>query len=149
MATPDKTASDAVQIRQVIDRWAAALRAKDLEGVLTSFTSAAMTFDLAPPLQQDPSGRRQALAAWFPGFSGPITYDVGDDLDIAAGGDVAFSRSLNRLGGKLNSGDEFAIWVRVSMGFRKIDGTWKIAHAHTSVPFYMDGSFKAATDLEP
>ena len=35
------------------------------------------------------------------------------------------------------------------MGFRKVDGTWKIAHAHTSVPFYMDGSFKAATDLNP
>ena len=28
-------------------------------------------------------------------------------------------------------------------------GTWKIAHEHTSVPFYMDGSFRAAVDLEP
>ena len=149
MATLDKTASDTVQIRQVIERWAAALRAKDLEGALGPYTSEAITFDLAPPLQEDPKGRRQALAAWFPGFSGPITYDVGGDLDIAAGNDVAFSRSLNRLGGKLHSGDEFAIWVRVTMGFRKVDGAWKIAHAHTSVPFYMDGSFKAATDLEP
>ena len=65
------------------------------------------------------------------------------------GGDVAFSCSLNRLGGKLHSGDEFEIWVRVTMGFRKVNGAWKIAHAHTSVPFYMDGSFKAATDLNP
>jgi ketosteroid isomerase-like protein len=28
-------------------------------------------------------------------------------------------------------------------------GAWKIAHEHTSVPFYMDGSFRAAIDLKP
>ena len=26
---------------------------------------------------------------------------------------------------------------------------WKIMHEHSSVPFYMDGSFKAAVDLKP
>jgi PhnB protein len=26
---------------------------------------------------------------------------------------------------------------------------WKIAHEHDSVPFYMDGSFKASIDLTP
>ena len=32
---------------------------------------------------------------------------------------------------------------------KKIDGAWKITHDHTSVPFYMDGSYKAAVDLKP
>ena len=148
MAIQGKTSGDEAQIRKLIEHWAHALRAKDLDGVMASFAPAAKTFDLAPPLQQDAAGRRQALGAWFPGFSGPIGYEIGN-LDMAVGGDVAFCCSLNRLGGKLLSGDEFAIWVRVTMGFRKVDGTWKVAHAHTSVPFYMDGSFKAATDLEP
>ncbi len=148
MSTRDKTSGDEAQIRKLIEHWAAALRAKDLEGVLATFTPDARSYDLAPPLQQDAGGRRQALAAWFPGFSA-IGYEIGEDLDIAVSGDVAFCCSLNRLGGKLLSGDEFEIWVRVTMGFRKVDGTWKIAHAHTSVPFYMDGSFKAATDLNP
>ena len=148
MPMQDKTSSDEAQIRKLIEQWAAALRAKDLEGVLATFAPGAKTYDLAPPLQQDPGGRRQALAAWFPGFSS-VSYQIGDDLDMAVGGEVAFCCSLNRLGGKLLSGDEFEIWVRVTMGFRKVDGAWKIAHAHTSVPFYMDGSFKAATDLEP
>jgi hypothetical protein len=26
---------------------------------------------------------------------------------------------------------------------------WTVAHEHTSVPFYMDGSLKAAVDLAP
>ena len=144
----DKTSGEEAQIRKVIERWAAALRAKDLEGVLATFAPGARTYDLAPPLQQDPDGRRQALAAWFPSFSA-VGYEIGGNLETAVSGDVAFSCSLNRLGGKLHGGDEFEIWVRVTMGFRKVDGAWKIAHAHTSVPFHMDGSFKAATDLNP
>jgi PhnB protein len=39
--------------------------------------------------------------------------------------------------------------VRETLGLRKIDGIWKIAHQHHSVPFYMDGSNRAAVDLKP
>ena len=148
MPMQDKTSGEEAQLRKLIEGWAAALRAKDLEGVLANFGPGAMTYDLAPPLRQDPDGRRQALAAWFPGFSA-VGYEIGEDLQIAVSGDVAFCCSLNRLAGKMHGGDEWAIWVRVTMGFRRVDGAWKIAHAHTSVPFYMDGSFKAATDLNP
>jgi hypothetical protein len=28
-------------------------------------------------------------------------------------------------------------------------GKWAIVHEHVSVPFYMDGSYKAAIDLKP
>jgi ketosteroid isomerase-like protein len=41
------------------------------------------------------------------------------------------------------------LWFRQTLGLLKIDGAWKIAHEHSSVPFYMDGSFKAAVDLKP
>jgi PhnB protein len=39
--------------------------------------------------------------------------------------------------------------VRQTFGLRKLAGAWKIAHDHMSVPFYMDGSYKAAIDLKP
>jgi ketosteroid isomerase-like protein len=41
------------------------------------------------------------------------------------------------------------LWFRETLGFRKIDGKCAITHEHKSVPFYMDGSFKAAIDLKP
>ena len=47
------------------------------------------------------------------------------------------------------SGHEVKLWYRQTLSFRKIDGEWKISHEHTSVPFYMDGSFRAAIDLKP
>ena len=41
------------------------------------------------------------------------------------------------------------LWFRETLGFRKIDGKWEIMHKHSSVPFYMASSFKAAIDLKP
>jgi ketosteroid isomerase-like protein len=49
--------------------------------------------------------------------------------------------SLNQLGG--------ALWFRSTLGLRKIGGRWQITHEHNSTPFYMDGSDRAALDLQP
>ena len=38
----------------------------------------------------------------------------------------------------------YATWHRSAVGYRKIDGRWMVMHEHFSVPFYMDGSDKAA-----
>ena len=31
----------------------------------------------------------------------------------------------------------------------RTDDGWRVIHDHVSVPFHMDGSFRAAIDLEP
>lgn len=41
------------------------------------------------------------------------------------------------------------MWVRATTCWRKVDGRWRVVHEHVSVPFYMDGSEKAAVDLKP
>ena len=50
---------------------------------------------------------------------------------------------------RTSGGDDVEVWYRQTLSFRRLNGVWKIAHVHTSVPFYMDGSFLAATDLKP
>ena len=45
--------------------------------------------------------------------------------------------------------DPCDIWFRATMGLRKTGGRWLIVHDHSSVPFYMDGSYRAAMDLQP
>ena len=107
-----------------------------------------VSFDLAPPPLQyvGREALRKSLAEWFPTFEGPIGYDV-HDLNVTAGGDVAFCRSLNRLSGTRINGEETDVSVRATIGCRRVYGTWLIAHEHLSVPFYMDGSSRAAVDL--
>jgi ketosteroid isomerase-like protein len=100
-------------------------------------------FDLAPPLALTgpPARDADALRAWFASHpGGPIEYEI-RDLAITVGGDVAYCHSLNHLAR--------ALWFRSTIALRKIDGHWRITHEHSSTPFYMDGSDKAALDLLP
>ena len=91
---------------------------------------------------------KKGLEAWFSSFGGPIQYE-NRDLNITAGDQVAFCHSLGRMIATTTNGPRIDIWFRHTLGFRKIDGRWKITHEHSSVPFYMDGSHKAAVDLKP
>lgn len=43
----------------------------------------------------------------------------------------------------------FTLWFRVTLGLRRVGGRWLVTHEHESVPFEMDGSFRASTGLTP
>jgi PhnB protein len=146
--TPEISRHEA-QIRTLIDDWANALRAKDVDGVMSHYAADIVSFDLAPPLRYTGAAAvRNSLEAWFPTFRGPVGYEI-RDLSITAGEDIAFTRSLNRISGTRIDGEETDVWVRATVCWRKLGGRWLITHEHVSTPFYMDGSDKAALDLTP
>jgi ketosteroid isomerase-like protein len=143
MATTSTETADEDQIRAVLTGRAAALRERDAERFVAHYAPQIVKFDLAPPLllTGPEASDAEALRAWFASHpGGPIDYEI-RDLTVTAGGDVAFCHSLNHLGG--------ALWFRSTIGLRKIGGAWRITHEHNSTPFYMDGSDKAALDLQP
>jgi PhnB protein len=107
-------------------------------------------FDLAPPLAHAGADAldKQELESWFATWRGPIGYEV-RDFSVTTGDDIAFCHGFVRISGTKTDGGENSVWARQTLCLRKIDGAWKITHEHTSVPFYMDGSFKAAVDLAP
>lgn len=149
MTVKNNTASDQAQIRRLLDNWVQALRAKDVNGVMSHYAPDILVFDLAPPLQYRGADEcRKNWEAWFPTFRGPIGYEL-RDLSITANGDIAFCHSFNRIRGTRTNDEGTDVWVRATVCCRKIDGKWKIVHEHESVPFYMDGSYRAAVDLKP
>ena len=134
---------DEDQIRAMLADRATAMRGRDAERFVAHYAPQIVKFDLAPPLLHTAPEARdaEALRAWFASHpGGPIDYEI-RDLTVTVGGDVAFCHSLNQLGG--------ALWFRSTIGLRKIGGEWRITHEHNSTPFYMDGSDKAALDLQP
>jgi ketosteroid isomerase-like protein len=140
-------ASDEAQIRALIEAWARAVRAKDTDGVRSHAVADIVIFDLAPPLAStgvDINGPQ----AWFSTWRGPIGYEI-RDLQITTGDEAAFCHCLSRLSGTNVDGEKVDVWFRQTFCFRKIEGGWKTAHQHESVPFYMDGSYRAAIDLAP
>jgi PhnB protein len=137
----------AAEIRAVIDDWAEGMRRKDAARVMTHGAAGFLHFSLAPSLIAEDTGA-EGLNAWFDTWLGPIEFEIAD-LEITAGEDVAFCTSINRLAGTKTDGETNEIWLRQTLGLEKQNGAWKIAHLHESVPFYMDGSLRAAVDLKP
>jgi ketosteroid isomerase-like protein len=148
-STGGSKAADEARIRQLIEGWAKSLRAKDIHGVMSHYAPDILVFDLAPPLQYlGADVYRKNWEEWFTSWQGPIGCEI-RNLTITVGDVVAFSHSLNRISGRRINGEDTDVWVRATAGFRKIDGKWLITHEHVSVPFYMDGSYRAAVDLKP
>ena len=136
-------------IREDVERWARAVRAKDLDGVMAFYAKDVRSFDLVEPLQRvGAEAVRERTQQWFAGFEGPIGYEV-RNLEITAGAEVAFYSSLVRIDGKKKQdGSPIQMWIRVTVCLRRIDGPWKTTHEHVSVPFDMK-TMEAKLALEP
>jgi PhnB protein len=148
MASGTKYATTAeTNVRAVIDEWADALRAKDADRVVALQSDNFRQFSLAAPLQHDGSDR-DALAAWFSGWDGPIGYELHDQR-VVAGDSVAVSHSLNRMQATAANGSRSDFWFRQTICLERSGHDWKITHEHESVPFAMDGSGRAELGLQP
>jgi ketosteroid isomerase-like protein len=140
--------TEEAEIRRRIESWTNALRAKDVDALMSHYVEDILVFDLAPPLQYKGfAAYRQNWSDWFPSFQGPVGYEI-RELDITTAGDVAFCHSLNRISGTRTSGENSNTWVRATVCLRKISGTWMIAHEHFSVPINME-TLRGVLDLTP
>jgi ketosteroid isomerase-like protein len=150
MTTEYSRANEETEIRTLLHDQANAIRAKNTEGALAPYAPNIVRFDLAPPLATAGSQAlgKSTLEEWFATWRGPIGFEL-RDLTVTQSGDPAFCHGFVRISGTKVDGEHNDVWVRQTVCFRKIGGAWKIIHEHTSVPFYMDGSYRAAVDLEP
>jgi ketosteroid isomerase-like protein len=138
------------EINSVVLGLAAAQSAGDVKAVLAYYAPSAVLYTLAPPLRQtDDPHDPEPLSAWLATFEAPPEREV-TQLEIVADGDVAYVTSLDRMTATpVGSPESFTLWYRSTLGLRRIDGEWLVAHEHHSVPFAMDGSLRALVDLEP
>ncbi len=122
------------RIRALIDERVAAVRVKNINGAMSNITPDIRLFDEVNPLQSTGSeASRNRVETRFSSFQGLIGFEM-RDLSISAGGDVAFSQSLNRYSGTLKGGGEIDMWVRATTCYRKIDGRCMITHDHFGQP---------------
>lgn len=139
--------TDEADIRGLISKLAAGIRARDLESLRACFAADMVSFDVGPPLQH--LGVEAKLNNWREAFTvlqPPINYEI-RELSITVGEDVAFAHGINRLSGMLNE-SRFGPWVRWTACFRKTSGSWLIAHDQVSLPVdHLTG--RAVIDLAP
>jgi ketosteroid isomerase-like protein len=141
------TAIEEAQVRQVLDDFAKAMSAKDIERVMAHYHPDVVAFDIVPPLQY--VGAEAYRKNWEEGFAMSQSIRVETrDLSITASGDAAFCHSLTRLSGTMTNGKEYDFWMRRTVCCRNFEGELKITHEHFSVPFEMESN-RALFDLKP
>lgn len=128
------------EIQALIDRWAAAVRSHDLEGVLRHHASDMVMFDVVGPLRIEglegyAATWREAFFAWH-GSEG--RFDL-RDLHIEAGDRVAFAHGLIDCAGTEN-GQRVAFVLRLTICLVRDGGQWTVVHEHHSEPLPFDAA---------
>jgi uncharacterized protein (TIGR02246 family) len=125
--------TDERRIRELIQRWAAAVHVGDLPAVLADHSPDIVMFDVPPPYE----GVR-GLAAYrdsWPGFfawqAAGAVFEI-ESLDVAAGADVAFAFALLRCGTPVDFVRDPQQRLRLTLGLRKERDRWIVAHEHHS-----------------
>jgi uncharacterized protein (TIGR02246 family) len=126
---------DVAQIRTLIEKWAKAVHIGDLDGVLADHATDIVMFDVPPP--EDGVRGIEAYRETWPGFfewqrKGAVFEIV--SLDVIAGEDVAYAYALLRCGTPEELASDPDNRLRLTVGLRKQDGRWVVAHEHHSFP---------------
>lgn len=127
--------SDEAKIGALVERWAKAAHAGDMDGVLVDHSDDIVMFDVPPP-KDGARGIEAYRDTWPPFFEwqkkGAVFEIV--SLEVTAGDDVAFAHALLRCG----TGEELRKdpdnRLRLTIGLRKEAGRWLVAHEHHSFP---------------
>src|SRR5262245_40068456 len=112
MVVEESKKNDEAEIQRLLDDWTRSLRDKNIEGVMSLYAQEVVTFDIVPPLcYVGADALRKLWEEVFLVSQGPIDYEL-HDLSITVGADVAFSHSLNRISGTMNTGQKTDLWLR-------------------------------------
>jgi ketosteroid isomerase-like protein len=140
---------DEADIRALIESVDQAHHDKDAPAIVAPYAPDAVVFDLAPPLLSQGATDRKELQAWLDTWEGPLDRDS-SNFSITVSGNFAFCYGFFRLRGTPKGEDQpMSLWMRATLCLFRDEAGWRIVHEHTSVPFYMDGSYRAAVDLVP
>lgn len=117
-------------IGALVEDWAKAVRAQDMDGVLADHADDIVMFDVPVPLQSQ--GMEEYKKTWELFFAnspgGPGSFDI-TNLRIAVGGTVAYCHAIVKI---------FDSEARLTIGLRKENSEWVVAHEHHSYPIELE-----------
>jgi uncharacterized protein (TIGR02246 family) len=133
---PDTTAQDQAAIKTLEDKFTTAFNAKDTSAIMSLYVpdQSLIVFDATVPLQF--TGAAAYTKDWndfWAMLPGPATITM-SDLDITVGGNVAYSHSIQHVSSTDKKGKKTEMTVRVTDGYKKVNGQWLISHEHVSLP---------------
>ena len=128
-------AEDEKQIRALIERWAKAVHAGDLDAVLADHADDIVMFDVPPPANgvRGIGAYRETWPAFFSWQAQGAAFEI-VSLETTVGDEVAFAHALLRCGTQEELDLDPANRLRLTVGLRKQSGRWVVTHEHHSFP---------------
>ena len=134
MHTDTTAVAEEAAVRSLLTRWAAAVRAKDLPGILAHHADDFLMFDVPPPFEsRGLEAYRETWRLFYSAQPEPVAFDI-KQLDVVAGADVAFAVALMQCAEVAEDGRRVPLDFRLTVGLRKTAAGWTIVHEHHSVP---------------
>ena len=133
---PEAVNAEEIRIKAPLESWADAVRRHDLPAILAHHEPDVVMFDLPPPLQcKGIEAYAQTWDLFFRYHKPGTAFDI-QELAVTAGKEVAFAAAIMRCGPDSSShpADKDGFLFRLTVGLRKVDGDWSIAHEHHSEP---------------
>lgn len=143
------------EFHSLLDSRVEACRAKDIDRLMSLYSSDIVYFDCVPPLQfTGHDAVRRNFVRWFDEYEGPIGLET-HKLHVMVSESVAVAHMLHLDTGTLQSGDEVrvespdrSLWLRSTVCCQRSESGWLITHEHISLPVDL-GSMKAVLDATP
>jgi PhnB protein len=133
--TTQQQQTDETAIRALIAKWSRALEAKDATPLVEDYLPDAVLYDAIPPYRtQGPDAIKALWEQCFPYFPEKFRSEH-KDLTIDVSGDLAFVHGLHHFVPEPADHPSGATWMRVTACYRRVDGKWRVAHEHVSIPF--------------
>lgn len=134
-ATIENMSADEAEIRHMMNEWSRALEAKDVAGLVQDYAPDAVLYDAIPPYKVVGADNiRQVWANCLPHFPEQFQSEH-RDIQIHVAGDTAFAHCMHHFVPTPADHPSGQTWMRVTVGYRKFSGKWKVVHEHISIPF--------------
>jgi len=123
------------EIRELVQRWADAVHRGDIEAVVADHAEDIVMFDVPPP-QEGVRGMAAYRDCWPPFFDFQASGGSFDilELQVTAGAEVAYAFALLRCDTPDGRRDRPDRRLRLTLGLRREDDRWVVAHEHHSFP---------------
>jgi uncharacterized protein (TIGR02246 family) len=123
------------EVRRLIERWARAVHAGDLDTVIADHAEDIVMFDVPPPKHgvRGLAAYRQTWPPFFEWQRSGASFEI-VELEVTAGDEVAFAWALLRCGTAEELTNDPDNRLRLTIGLRRQNATWVVTHEHHSFP---------------
>jgi uncharacterized protein (TIGR02246 family) len=129
-------ADDQADIKALEQRYVTAVKSKDVKAIMACYVpdESLVVFDVVPPRQY--VGAKAYQKDWedlFAAYPGPADVEM-SDLSVMTEGNLGYGHNIQHTTLNDKAGKKTTVILRVSNGYRKVNGQWLISHEHVSVP---------------